>query len=146
MAFGELVGELKAKTTSTKVQPFEDSGRGVRLEFNWSADQSGRIRGTMQGTTYVVTAPDGTATSKGYGLITTSDGDLITVEAFSVTLPPSANGSAKFRGIAYSRTSSQKYEWVNTTPLHMKANRILRDFRSRFGNGSSRRSPAARTF
>ena len=117
MALGEIVGELKAKTTSVKVQPFDASGQGVRLEFNWSADQSGRIHGTMLGTTYVNSAPDGTGTSKGYGVTTTSDGDLITVEAFSVALPPSAKGSSKFRGIAYSRTSSQKYAWVNTTPL-----------------------------
>ena len=117
MAFGELVGELKAKTTSLKVQPFEGSGQDVRLEFNWSADQSGRISGTMLGTTYVITAPDGSATSTGYGVTTTSDGDLIKVEAFTVALPPGANGSSKFRGIVYSRTSSQKYAWVNTTPF-----------------------------
>jgi hypothetical protein len=113
MAFGELVGELKGKITSVKVLPFDGSGV-VRQEANWSAEWSGRIRGTEVGTTHSLTAPDGTGTSKAYGVITTSDGDVITGEAFHVN-SPTANG-LKIRGIGYWRTSSQKYAWVNTTP------------------------------
>jgi hypothetical protein len=114
MALGEIVSELKAKATSVKVQPFD--GQGVRLETNLTLELNGRITGTEVGTAYGVGAPDGTATSKTYGVITTNDGESITAESFAIVCPPTAKGS-KFRGIVYLRTSSQKYAWVNTTPM-----------------------------
>jgi hypothetical protein len=116
MALGKLVGEFKGKVTSVKVQPFDGSGQGVRQEVYLTAELSGRIPGTEVATVYATTAPDGTGTSRAYGIITTSDGEAITVEAFGIGSPPTSNGS-KFRGIAYLRTNSQKYSWVNTTPM-----------------------------
>jgi hypothetical protein len=116
MALGELVSHVKAKVTSVKVQPFDGSGQGVREEYNLTAEFSGRISGTELATVYGIGAPDGTGTSRAYGIIATSDGEAITAESFGIISPPTANGS-KFRGIAYLRTSSQKYIWVNTTPM-----------------------------
>jgi hypothetical protein len=116
MALGEVVSEVKAKVTSVKVQPFDGSGQGVRLELNTTAELSGKIRGTWVATTYPIGAPDGTNTSKGYGIITTNDGESITIEAFGAGSPPTPSGS-KARGVAYLRTTSQKYAWVNTAPF-----------------------------
>ena len=117
MALGEIVSELTAKVTSVKVLPFD--GQGVRLEFNMAHQFSGRIAGTEVATTYGLMAQDGTATWKAYGVITTVDGEAITAESFGVNSPPTAKGS-KFRGIAYLRTTSQKYAWVNTTPMALE--------------------------
>ncbi len=116
MALGELVSEAKGKVTSVKVQPFDGSGQDVRLEYNMTFELSGRIPGNEVATANVTVAPDGTATSKTYGIITASDGEAITVEASGIGSPPTPKGS-KIRGILCLRTSSQKHAWVNTTPM-----------------------------
>jgi hypothetical protein len=120
MPLGEIVYEAKAKFTSVKVQPFDGSGQGVRLEFNHTSEFSGKIHGTAVATTYSIAAPDGTNTSKGYGIITTNDGESITVEAWGIGSPPTRSGSQS-RGAVSLRTSSHKYAWVNTTPFAYEA-------------------------
>ena len=70
----------------------------------------------MIGTTHVLNASDGIGTSRGYGVIT-SNGDLITVQAFGVALCQRPTGRRKFRGYCLQRDKLPEYAWVNTKPM-----------------------------
>src|SRR5258708_16665558 len=92
MALGELLSEVRAKVTSTKIHPFESSGQGVRYEANITGEHSGPLSGREVGTGYFLLAPDGTMTGTGYSILTTSTGEIVLIEdrGMSVTPTPAA--------------------------------------------------------
>ncbi len=114
MALGELLSEVKAQVTSTKIHPFESSGQGVKYEANITGEHSGRLSGREVGTGYFLLAPDGTMTGTGYSILTTSTGETVLIEdrGMSVPLGP---GRRRLRTTATFRTTSERLAWLNTT-------------------------------
>ena len=114
MALGELLSEVRAKVTSTKIHPFESSGQGVKYEANITGEHSGRLTGREVGTGYFLLAPDGTMRGTGYSILTTSTGETVLIEdrGMSVPLGP---GRRRLRTTATFRTTSERLAWLNTT-------------------------------
>src|SRR5260370_30460433 len=114
MTRGELLSEVRAKVTSTKIPAFESAGRGVMYEANITGEHSGRLTGREVGTGYFLLAPDGTMRGTGYSILPTSTGETVLIEdrGMSVPLGP---GRRRLRTTATFRTTSERLAWLNTT-------------------------------
>ena len=114
MALGELLSEVRAQVTSTKIHPFESSGQGVKYEANITGEHSGRLTGREVGTAYFLLAPDGTMTGISYSILTTSTGEIVLIEDRGMSVPLGA-GRRRLRTTATFRTTSERLAWLNTT-------------------------------
>ena len=111
---GEEICEYKGKYTSLKVHPFEDAGQEVFLEGTLLAEYHGRLSGKEVGTVYWRQASDGTATVSYYGVLTTTDGELVFVKGRGMGAV-TTQGQTRVRTTVTFKTSAQKLAWLNIT-------------------------------
>lgn len=113
MALGELISEYKGRITSMKVLPFESGGQAINYEATQLIEISGRLNAHGMGSNYVQQSTDGTSRTRFYGVLTSTEGETLLVEAGGMSIP-FAPGRAKFRTTATFKTSSPQLVWLNT--------------------------------
>jgi hypothetical protein len=106
---GDLIGEERGKVTGTRVLP------DGKVE---SSDQSsGTILGIESNsvTTWWGTArPDGSWWGEGQGIITTKEGDVVSLRGQGVGRPTGRGLGASWRGAVYFQTASPKLARLNS--------------------------------
>ena len=112
MALGELIGEWKGKLTSVKVCPFDSSGQGVKYEFTWLGEVSGRLSGRELGTDYWLIAPDGAGVFTYYGVLTTLEGEVVLEEGRGMSIPM-GQGRTRAKATVTFKTTAPKLAWLN---------------------------------
>ena len=108
----ELLCELKAKMDMVLIGAVPE---GIRVNFPFAGDVSGEISGKCEGVDYVLTRPDGAGVLHIHGVITTEEGDLISLEASGNGIPTREEGRYALKGAITFQTGSEKYAWLNTT-------------------------------
>ena len=109
-AKGELLGEVKEKTTTITVKDF--SPLGARVEYNQLGEVKGIYNATHIETVNVLFKPDGSAEYEGRGIDTTSDGDTILLTAKGKGKGETPT-KISFEGETTFQTSSKKLAWLN---------------------------------
>jgi hypothetical protein len=117
-AKGELLVELKLKTTTTTVKDLGASG--ARIDFNVQGEVKGKYNGVHMETISMVLKPDGTSEGESKGVEFTRDGDAIffTTKGRSRSSGPTtvtAEGTVNFQ------TPSPKLSWLNSTKGRFEA-------------------------
>jgi hypothetical protein len=111
MPTGEVIAEWKGKLNSLKVLPFEAAGAIVRYEMTWLGEISGRLSGNEIGTDYISISPDGSGISDYFGVLTTSQGEIVLVEGHGTPIP-AEQGLVRARfGIKF-RTVAPRLAWL----------------------------------
>ncbi|MGE0824028.1 MAG: hypothetical protein AB7G75_14480 [Candidatus Binatia bacterium] len=113
---GEVLSDYSGKITSVKVLPFDNAEPGVKYEVTQVGEFRGRLSCQGMGSNYVQVAPDGTSTTKFYGVFTTPDGETLLMESGGMGVPLGA-GRVKFRTTVTLKSAAAKLTWVNTTPI-----------------------------
>ena len=108
----EFLYELKANMDMVVIGPVPE---GIRINFPFAGDVSGEISGKIEGVDYVLTRPDGVGVLHILGVITTEEGDIISVEASGFGIPTQEEGRYSLKGAITFQTASEKYAWLNTT-------------------------------
>jgi hypothetical protein len=101
---GNLVAEDRGRTTGVRVLPdgkVEQSGQGTGKWWGMEA--------TNLSTNVATIRPDGTFTSEGQGLITTKNGDAMSVKIYGVGWNTGQGPAAKIIGAAFVQTASPKF-------------------------------------
>jgi hypothetical protein len=109
---GNLVVEERGKTVGVRILPdgkVEQTGQGVGKW--WGMD------GANLHTHIISPRPDGTFMSEGHGLITTNDGESMTVKIHGVALPAGKGSAMKARGAAFTQTTSPKFAQASKVAL-----------------------------
>ena len=114
MSPGEVICEYKGKYTSLKVHPFEDASQQVSIEGTLLAEYSGRLAGKEIGTMYWQQAADGTATVEYYGILTTTEGELVFVRGRGMGAVTD-QGQTRVRTTVTFKTTAQQLAWLNIT-------------------------------
>lgn len=114
MPSDEVIGEWKGKLNSLKVLPFEAAGTIVRYEMTWLGEISGRLSGREIGTDYIVMSADGSGISDYFGVLTTSQGEIVLVEGHGTTIP-TEQGLVRARFSIKFRTTAPRLAWLTTT-------------------------------
>ncbi len=100
---GNLIGELKGKTTGVRVLP---NGK-TELTLQWSGMLWGV--GVNAVVTYLSTMlPNGAFYGDGTGFMTTEDGELVTYRGAGIGWSTGPGWSSSFRGALYCQTASKK--------------------------------------
>ncbi|HZY94109.1 MAG TPA: hypothetical protein VFE98_04510 [Candidatus Bathyarchaeia archaeon] len=109
---GELIGELREKTTTITIKDFTPSG--VRAEYNQQGEVHGKIDSRHLETVSALFKPDGTVEYEGKGIDTTSDGEffLVTSKGKGRQETPT---TIRFEGESTYQTASAKLAWLNNT-------------------------------
>jgi hypothetical protein len=112
MPLGQVISEWKGKITAIKNEPFATGAEGIRQEWYLLAQQSGRLNGNEVGTLYSTMSPDGSLAGEYYGVLTTADGEAVTVvgKFTAMMISPS---QARFVASPLIRTASSKLAWLN---------------------------------
>jgi hypothetical protein len=100
---GNLVAEDRGKAVGFRILSdgkIEQTGQGVGKW--WGMD------GTNLSTHVATLRSDGTFTTEGHGLITTNDGESMTVKIYGVGWPTGKGPAIKERGTAFTQTASPK--------------------------------------
>jgi hypothetical protein len=109
---GNLVAEDRGKAVGFRILPdgeIEQTGQGMGKW--WGMD------GTNLSTHVATLRPDGTFTSEGHGLITTSDGESMTVKIYGLGSPTGKGQAIKIRGVAFAQTTSPKFAHASKVVL-----------------------------
>lgn len=111
-AKGELLFELKAKTTTITVKDFTPAG--IRTEYNLQGEVKGRFDAMHIETATVLGKPDGTFEFEVKSINATNDGDtvLITSKGKGRQETPT---TARFQTEDSIQTNSAKLAWLNST-------------------------------
>ncbi len=115
---GELLIELRLKTTTTTVKDFTPSG--VRLEQNIQGEAKGKYNANHVETVNVLWKPNGTSESESKGIEITRDGDAIFITTKGIgrsSGPTTVTGE----GEVNFQTPSQKLAWLNSTKGRFQA-------------------------
>ena len=114
MSPGEVICDYKGKYTSLKVLPFEDASREVSLEGTMVSEYRGRLNGTEIGTVYWRQAADGSATVSYYGVLTTTEGEIVFVKGRGMGAVTN-QGQNRVRTTVTFQTTAQNLAWLNIT-------------------------------
>ncbi len=114
MSPGEVICDYKGKYTSLKVLPFEDASREVSLEGTLVSEYQGRLSGTEVGTVYWRQASDGTATLAYYGVLTTTDGELVFIKGRGMGAV-TQQGQTRVRATVTFQATARQLAWLNIT-------------------------------
>ena len=112
MPLGELLCDYTGTITSVKVLPFEGTEFGAKYEVTQTGSSTGKLSISAIGSNYVTVHPDGTSTTKYYGIWTTKEGDPILVESGGMSVPL-GDGRVRFGTTVKFRTRSEQYAWLN---------------------------------
>lgn len=88
---------------------------GMRINFPFTGDVSGKISGKVEGVDYVLTRPDGVGRLHIHGVITTEEGDLISIEASGYGTPTEEEGRYAINGAVTFQTAAKNLTWLNKT-------------------------------
>ncbi len=112
---GELLFEVKLKTTTITVKDFTPAG--VRTEYNLQGEVKGRYDAMHIETATVLGKPDGTYEFEDKAIQATNDGQtiLITGKGRGRQETPT---TASFQSENSYRTDSAKLAWLNSTKTH----------------------------
>jgi hypothetical protein len=116
MALGDLVLDETAQITGIRILSTDASGTKVEV----SLQTTGTIRGVDENTlwTYTtLTRPDGSIIGEGQGVMTTKDGDVISLTGHGSSKTPPLGGTTNFRTMLYAYTTSAKYSDLNSIGL-----------------------------
>lgn len=105
---GELIIELSGSTTGVRVLP---DGR-VETSEQGSGSVLG-VKATWVATTVSSPMPDGVVMGEGNGIITTVDGEVVTIRKIGIGWPTGRGRKATRRGVFFHMTQSQKFERLN---------------------------------
>jgi hypothetical protein len=115
---GEILYEAKGKVTGVRVL----SSEGGEALVEVSLQVQGRILGveeTSLWTYWSKTRSDGTIYGEGKGVMTTKDGDVVSLIGNGAAKSRGSDGSIHYRGAIYFQTSSQKLSRLNgCTAVH----------------------------
>ncbi len=111
-AKGELLTEVRLKTTTVTVRDFTPSG--ARIDYNIQGEVKGKYNANHQETVSILAKPDGTYEGESKGIQLTPDGDtiFITTKGRGRNSGPNtltAEGEVNFQ------TPSTKLAWLNST-------------------------------
>ncbi len=111
-AKGELVSELKAKTTTVTVKEFTPDG--IRADYNLEGDVTGKYNARNTATVHGLIKPDGTFEFEGRSVNLTKDGEVVltTFKGHGRNETPTLG---RFEAEESYMTSSSKLSWLNTT-------------------------------
>jgi hypothetical protein len=101
---GSLVAEDRGKTVGFRVLPdgkIEQTGQGMGKWWGMDA--------TNLHTHVITPRSDGTFTNEGHGIITTNDGESMTVKIYGVGRPTGKGPATKGHGAAFAQTTSPKF-------------------------------------
>lgn len=79
------------------------------------ADITGKLTGTTKAIITMSINPDGTTTIKLHESLSLTDGEVILMEGFGVSLPGESQGMVEVKGAFKFYTTSKEYAWVNST-------------------------------
>lgn len=108
----ELIGELKAKTTTITIKDFTPAG--VRAEYNVQGEVKGRLNAMHIETATALFKPDGTIEYEDRAIQTTSDGDAVLLTEKGMARQESPT-RISYAGETTFQTASKKLAWLNTT-------------------------------
>ncbi len=111
----ELLFEYRAKTTTVTLKEF--TPEGIRADYNFEGDVTGRFNARNTATVHGLTKPDGTFEFEGRSVNMTRDGDviLVTFKGHGRNETPPMGG---FESEDSYQTGSSKLSWLNTTKTH----------------------------
>ena len=117
-AKGELLFELKAKTTTVTVKEFTPAG--VRTETNLQGEMRGKFNAIHLETVIALAKPDGTVEYEVHGISTTQDGDTVlnTSKGRGRLENPTMG---RYEGEDTFQTFSNKLAWLNSTKAQHEA-------------------------
>ena len=112
---GELLFELKAKTTTITVKEF--TREGVRADYNFEGEVTGRYNAINRATVSGLVKTDGTFEFEGRGVNMTREGDtvLVTFKGHGRNETPPVG---RFESEESYMTSSSRLAWLNDTKTH----------------------------
>ena len=116
MALGNLVLDETGQVTGLRVLSVDASGAKVEV----SLQATGTIRGVAETTIWTyntLTRPDGSIYGWGEGIMTTQDGDVITLIGHGSGKTPPPGGTTNFRTMLHPHSASAKYADLNGTAL-----------------------------
>ncbi len=108
---GELIAEIKGKTSSWTIK--EVSQSGVRMEMNDQGEITGKYNANFMETTSINLKPDGTSTWEGRG-IHNSGADMVVVTGKG-TAKNTSPTTVTWEGELTYMTKSPKLAWLNNT-------------------------------
>jgi hypothetical protein len=109
---GNLVAEDRGKAVGFRILPdgkIEQTGQGMGKW--WGMD------GTNLSTNIATLRLDGTFTSEGHSLITTNDGESMTVKIYGMGQPTGKGPAMKIRGAAFAQAASPKFAQAGKVAL-----------------------------
>ena len=106
----ESVWEMHTKTTSTAVR--EITPEGIKLEFNYQGQTSGKLKASVMGTTTVWAKPDGSSTWEDKLMGMTMTGEMFAGSGKG-SGKMSAPGTTAWEGEAQLMSQSPGLNWVN---------------------------------
>ena len=111
---GELLYELKGKFTgAVEIGAVPE---GMRINFPVAGDISGpKISGKIEGVDYVLIRADGVGLLHAHAVVTTDEGDPISVDVSGFATPTQEEGRYDLKEAVTFRTGSKKFAWLNTT-------------------------------
>jgi len=109
---GEVFLEVREKLTSVTVKEF--SAAGVKFEFNYQGDVTGRYNARRMETVSATMKPDGTGEYETRKVDFTSDGDVVLINGKGSGRLESA-AKARWEGEDIFKTAPKKLAWLNTT-------------------------------
>lgn len=87
---------------------------GLRFNFDWHAEVAGpRIKGKMEGVTYSYTRSDGVTFVDWRSVLSTADGDRISVHAEAISKRQEGTSVFQQRESIRFHTASPRYSWIN---------------------------------
>ncbi len=111
-AKGELLFELREKTTTVTIKDFTPAG--VRSEYNLQGQVKGKYEAMHLETVTVLGKPDGTFEFEVKGMDATNDGDTILITSRGTGWQDTSK-TAKFKSQDSYQTNSGKLAWLNST-------------------------------
>jgi hypothetical protein len=116
MALGNLVMDETGSVTGVRVLSHDASGTKMEI----CVQLSGTIRGVAETTLWTyntLTRPDGSIFGEGLGLMTTGEGDVITLKGHGSAKAVGAGEKTKFRTMLHTHSASAKYADLNSIGL-----------------------------
>jgi len=111
-AKGELILELREKTTTVTIKDFTPAG--VRSEYNLQGQVKGKYEAMHLETVIVLGKSDGTFEFEVKGVDATTDGDTVLITSHGTGWQDTP-AIAKFQSQDSYQTSSRKLAWLNST-------------------------------
>lgn len=98
-----------------------DVPSGERTNFHYMAEIDGpELKGLLRGIDYALTV-DSVVNVHIHEVLTTEEGDLITLERIGRSQPSEEEGITIIQGEGRAQTASERYAWLNEVPLVWQA-------------------------